>query len=110
LLTQGLGVKGFIPQEGATAWVDFWMVPVKSTNQYTAQLWMDYIQQPKIQAQINKVTGYAPTVQAAADLVPEAVVSQYSLNDPASFDRLLFWEQVPNRQKYLDLLNQVKAA
>lgn len=110
LRTQGFNVKEFIPQEGATAWVDFWMVPVKSTNQYTAQLWMDYIQQPKIQAQINKVTGYAPTVQAAADLVSEAVVGQYSLNDPASFDRLLFWEQVPNRQKYLDLLNQVKAA
>lgn len=110
LLKQGFNVKEYIPQEGATAWVDFWMVPVKSPNSYTAQLWMDYIQQPEIQAQINKVTGYAPTGEAASKLVPDSVVAQYSLDDSASFDRLLFWEQVPNRQEYLDILNQVKAA
>jgi spermidine/putrescine-binding protein len=110
LRKQGFNVKEYIPQEGATAWVDFWMVPAKSKNRYTAELWMNYIQQPDIQAQINKVTGYAPTGQAAAKLLPAAVVDQYSLNNPSSFDRLLFWEQVPNRQQYLDLLNQVKAA
>lgn len=110
LLKQGFKVKEYIPQEGATAWVDFWMVPTKSKNSYTAQLWMDYIQQPEIQAQINAVTGYAPTGEAASKLVPDSVVAQYSLNDSASFDRLLFWEQVPNRQEYLDILNQVKAA
>ena len=110
LLKQGFNVKEYIPQEGATAWVDFWMVPTNSKNSYTAQLWMDYVQQPEIQAQINAVTGYAPTGESASKLVPDSVVAQYSLNDSASFDRLLFWEQVPNRQEYLDILNEVKVA
>lgn len=110
LLKQGFKVKEYIPEEGATAWVDFWMVPTQSKNRHTAQLWMNYIQQPDVQAQINKVTGYAPTGEAAAKLVPKTVVSQYSLNDSSSFERLLFWEQVPNRQQYLDVLNQVKAS
>lgn len=110
LRKQGADVVEVIPKEGATAWVDFWMVPTKSTNLYTASLWMDYIQRPEVQVEVNRVTGYAPTNVKTANLVSKEVVDQYSLDDPASFNQLLFWQQVKNRQAYLDVLTEVKAA
>lgn len=110
LRAKGRNIKEYVPQEGATAWVDFWMVPTKSANLHTAQLFMNHVQDARIQAQINKVTGYAVTNEAAIAELPKETVEQYSLNDPTALGRLKFWQQVPNRQKYLDLLNEVKSA
>jgi len=110
LRANGMDAVEVIPKEGATAWVDFWMVPAQSNNLYTAALWMDYIQRPEVQAQVNKFTGYAPTNVKTAGLVSPDVVKQYSLDDAKNFDRLLFWQKVENRQAYLDLLVGVKAS
>lgn len=107
---QGRDVYEIVPKEGATAWVDNWMVSAKSEKLYTAQLWMEWVQQPEHQAILVTDTGYAPTNASTADLVDPAYAEQFSLKDPTVFDRLIFWEDVPNRQAYLDLLTSVKAA
>ncbi|MFL5953855.1 MAG: ABC transporter substrate-binding protein, partial [Gaiellaceae bacterium] len=52
-------VADVIPKEGATGWLDSWMVSAKSKNIDCAYKWLAYISSPKAQAQ--QATNYGET-------------------------------------------------
>lgn len=110
LSDQGMTVKEWVPKEGATAWVDYWMIVKDTPNAYTAELFLNYIQDAKTQAEIAKVTGYGVTNSAVVKYLDPKRVAVYHQDDPAFIASLAYWQQVPERQKYLDVLNQVMAS
>ena len=60
------GKVGFaIPQEGATLWVDSLMIPAKAPNPEAAHLFINFILDPKVGAQLSNFNRYATPNRAA---------------------------------------------
>lgn len=110
LREQGRNVNEVIPEEGATSWFDSWMIPVGSQNPATAEAFLNHINEAEAQKQIAAATGYGICNENAIDLVPADYSEVYHLDDPGFIADLDYWKQVPDRQKYLDVLNAVIAA
>jgi len=110
LRREGRKVTEIIPREGATAWVDNWMICKRAPNPATALAYVNYIQEPSVQKTISEVTGYGVTNTAAFGDLPADYKEAYHLDDPKFIEGLSFWKVVPRRQKYLDVLNEVLAA
>ena len=110
LRDQGRNVAELIPEEGATSWFDNWMITAQSQNTATALAWLDYLNEPETQVKIAAATGYGICNENAVDLVPADYAEVYHLDDPDFIAGLDYWKAVPDRQKYLDVLNAVVAA
>ena len=103
-------VNEIIPKEGATSWFDSWMITAKSQNPATALAFLNHINEPDSQKKIAAATGYGICNQNAVDLVPKSYAEAYHLDNPDFIAGLDYWKAVPDRQKYLDVLNAVVAA
>jgi putative spermidine/putrescine transport system substrate-binding protein/spermidine/putrescine transport system substrate-binding protein len=110
LTGQGKKMREFVPKEGATAWVDYWLVSAETKNADAAMAFLNYIHDPKTQSLIYAATGYGPTNQNVVPLVDQATIDLYHLSDPTYMDGLSLWQAVPERAKYLDILNSVLSA
>ena len=110
LQSQGRNVQEAIPKESATSWFDNWMIPAKAQNPDAALAFLNHIHKPEVQKQIAEVTGYGICNENAVDLVDKAYAQAYRLDDPGFISDLEYWQRVPERQKYLDVLNSVVAA
>ena len=110
LTDQGKHMREYVPKEGATAWVDYWLVSASTKNGDAAQVFLNYIQDAKTQALIYAATGYGPTNQDVVPEVDQKVVALYHLDEPTYMDGLSLWQAVPERAKYLDILNSVLSA
>ena len=60
-------IKAVLPEEGATAWNDTWMLSSQADSPNCAYAWMDYIVSPKANAQATEYFGEAPNSEAACD-------------------------------------------
>jgi putative spermidine/putrescine transport system substrate-binding protein/spermidine/putrescine transport system substrate-binding protein len=109
LRAKGRNVAEVIPKEGATSWVDNWMITAKSSKVSTCEAFLNHIHDPASQAAIAEATGYGITNQNATDKMPAAYAKAYHLSDPGFISKLSYWQRVPQRQKYLDVLNAVVA-
>ena len=107
---QGRNVKEVIPKEGATSWFDNWMITKQSKNAAAAHAFLDHIHKPASQKAIAKATGYGICNSNAVDQVPKDYAASYHLDDPGFIAKLRYWQRVPERQNYLDVLNAVGAA
>jgi hypothetical protein len=57
------------------------------------------------------VTGYVPANPGAAKFMTEDQKKSLHLDDVANYmARIYFWQQVPRRDKYNEIWNEVKAA
>jgi putative spermidine/putrescine transport system substrate-binding protein/spermidine/putrescine transport system substrate-binding protein len=110
LRDQGRSVNEIIPKEGATSWFDSWMITKQSQNPATALAFLNHINEPESQKKIAAATGYGVCNQNAVDLVPKSYAEVYHLDNPDFIAGLDYWKAVPDRQKYLDVLNAVVAA
>jgi len=69
-------VEYFIPEEGAVVWVDNFIVPRDSENKYTAEIFINYMLDPKISAETANYEWYAN-----CNLAAEKYMSAEVLND-----------------------------
>ena len=60
-----LGIQYVLPREGTMLWADSLVVSAASDNQYTAQVFINFLLRPEISAQIVS-TYYYPTANEAA--------------------------------------------
>ena len=84
-------VVGVIPKEGVTGWADTWMLSSKAKHPNCAYKWMQYITQPKPQAQQAIYFGETPVNKKACPIMNQlskGSCAQYSANAPESFYRL----------------------
>jgi putative spermidine/putrescine transport system substrate-binding protein len=89
-------VKDLIPREGATGWLDTWMVSAKAKHPTCALMWMAWASTPKVQAQQAIYFGETPVNKKACVLMnkfSKGSCAQYHANAPESYYRAIkFWK------------------
>jgi len=89
-------VKDLVPKEGATGWLDTWMVSAKTKNLDCAYKWLAWISTPKVQAQQAIYFGETPVNKLACkemDKISKGSCAQYHADAPlAYFKQIYFWK------------------
>jgi putative spermidine/putrescine transport system substrate-binding protein len=89
-------VKDLIPKEGATGWLDTWMVSSHTKNLACAYKWLAWISTPKVQAEQAIYFGETPVNTKACkwmDKLSKGSCAQYHANAPLKyFDKIHFWK------------------
>ncbi len=89
-------VKDLIPKEGATGWLDTWMVSAHTKNLDCAYKWLAYVSTPKVQAEQAIYFGETPVntkACAVMDKLSKGSCEQYHANAPISyFKQIYFWK------------------
>jgi spermidine/putrescine transport system substrate-binding protein len=62
-----------IPQEGGSIWVDSMAIPKDAPHPAAAHLWINYMQEPEVQAAISNYVWYAPTNGEARQYLDERI-------------------------------------
>ncbi|MCA9884824.1 MAG: spermidine/putrescine ABC transporter substrate-binding protein [Anaerolineae bacterium] len=100
-----------IPEEGSIVDMTFMVVPVGAPNLALAEVFMDYILDPVVSAQIVNDTFYATPNQAAIDsgLIPEELVNNTALfPSEESLENLYFLADVTDvEQVYNDAWDEI---
>jgi putative spermidine/putrescine transport system substrate-binding protein len=89
-------VKDLIPSEGATGWLDTWMVSAHTHSLDCAYKWLAWISTPKVQAQQAIFFGETPVNSKACawmDKLSKGSCAQYHANAPLKyFKQIHFWK------------------
>jgi spermidine/putrescine-binding protein len=100
-----------IPKENTTGWIDHLMITAASSHKELAQALLEYMVEPQTQKLVTDVTHYTPANPATAQLLTPDQVKSLHLDDPDAYmKRIYFWQDVPRRQKYTEIWNEVKNA
>jgi len=71
-----------IPREGASMWIDCLTIPRDAKHKYTAEVFINYILDPKVSAKIANYLWYANCNLAARDYTDEEILKSPSLYPP----------------------------
>ncbi len=89
-------VRDIVPREGATGWLDTWMVSAKTKNLDCAYKWLAWISTPKVQAQQAIYFGETPVNKLACkemDKIAKGSCAKYHADAPLSyFKKIHFWK------------------
>jgi putative spermidine/putrescine transport system substrate-binding protein/spermidine/putrescine transport system substrate-binding protein len=100
-----------IPKESTTGWIDHMMITAASKNVELAHQFLEYVSQAKVQKIVTDVTGSVPANPGAAKFMTEDEKKNLHLdNVDAYMNQIIFWQDVPRRDKYNEIWNEVKAA
>lgn len=110
LQAQNFPAREFIP-EHPLGFVDSHFLVKGSANADLANRFIDHIIGAESQARIAEVSGYLITNPESKRYMDPAVWARLRLDQgPALLDKVKWWERIPRRAKYLEVLNEVKAA
>ncbi len=85
--------QGFLPKEGATGWSDTWMISSESKHPNCMYMWMDWIVEPKVNAQVAEYFGEAPAQSLACDQTEDKeFCTKYHADNPGFWKRVYYWE------------------
>src|SRR3954454_18226469 len=85
--------QGFLPKEGATGWSDTWMLSSEAKHPNCMYEWMNWIIEPKANAEVAEYFGEAPAQSLACKETAEAAFcSKYHAEDPEFWKRVYYWE------------------
>src|SRR5271163_5025742 len=100
-----------IPQENTTGWIDHLMITAASENKELATEFLEYMIEAKTQKMVTDVTGYDPANPHAAELMTDEQRKSLHLDNVDEYmTRIYFWQNVPRRDKYNEIWNEIKAA
>jgi spermidine/putrescine-binding protein len=100
-----------IPKENTTGWIDHLMITAGSENKELAQEFLEYMVEAQTQKTVADVTGYTPANPQSGQFMTSEQIKSIHLDDVDNYQkRLYFWQNVPRRQKYNEIWNEVKAA
>jgi spermidine/putrescine transport system substrate-binding protein len=88
-------IEYVLPDEGALLWNDTFVIPVNSPNKYTAELFLNFLMRPEINAAIANQNGYATPNEAAYPFIEPEI-----LNNPMVFPSM---EDLVNAELILPL-------
>jgi spermidine/putrescine transport system substrate-binding protein len=77
---QNPAIQYVLPVEGALLWNDTFIIPANSPNQYTAELFLNFLMRPEINAMIVNENLYATPNEAAYPFIEPEI-----LNNPVIF-------------------------
>lgn len=116
LMTNQLRARHFpigetIPRENTTGWIDHLMITSGSEQKDLAYQLIEYLLQPTTQREVIAVTGYLPANPQVSQSMSSEERSGLHLDDLDAYQkRIYFWQNVPRRDKYNQVWNEVKAA
>jgi putative spermidine/putrescine transport system substrate-binding protein len=85
--------QGFLPSEGATGWSDTWMISNQAKHPNCMYMWMDWIVEPKVNAEVAEVFGEAPAQSLACDQTADKeFCTKYHADNPGFWKRVYYWE------------------
>jgi spermidine/putrescine-binding protein len=100
-----------IPKENTTGWIDHLMITSASDHKDLGYELLEYLIEPRTQKQVSGVTGYLPANPEVAQFLTADEKKNLHLNDLDNYQkRIYFWQNVPRRDKYNQIWNEVKAA
>jgi spermidine/putrescine-binding protein len=100
-----------IPKENTTGWIDHLMITAASERKDLALDFLEFMIEAQTQKKVTDVTGYVPANPRAAELMTQQEKANLHLDDPDAYmARIYFWQNVPRRDKYNEIWNEVKAA
>jgi putative spermidine/putrescine transport system substrate-binding protein len=89
-------VADTVPREGATGWLDTWMLSAHAKHPNCAYKWLQYISTPQVQAEQAVSYGETPVNSKACaymDKLAKGSCAQYHANAPlAYFKQIKFWK------------------
>jgi spermidine/putrescine transport system substrate-binding protein len=101
-----------IPEEGTQLWVDNMVIPAGAPNPALAEVFMDYILDPQVSADIANYTAYATPNQASID---QGLIDEELLSNPAIYPsedviaNLFIINEVPDAQNdYNNAWDEIK--
>src|ERR1700710_337519 len=85
--------QGFLPKEGATGWSDTWMLSSEAEHPNCMYEWMNWIIEPKVNAEVDEYFGEAPAQELACEeTANKNFCSEYHAEEPAFWKRVAYWE------------------
>jgi putative spermidine/putrescine transport system substrate-binding protein len=85
--------QGFLPKEGATGWSDTWMISSEAKHPNCMYEWMNWVIEPKVNAEIAEFFGEAPAQEKACEQTANPnFCSEYHAEEPAFWKRVYYWE------------------
>jgi spermidine/putrescine transport system substrate-binding protein len=76
------GIQYILPEEGALLWNDTFIIPANSPNQYTAEVFLNFLLRPEINAMIANVNLYATTNEASLALIDPEILNNPMIYPP----------------------------
>jgi putative spermidine/putrescine transport system substrate-binding protein/spermidine/putrescine transport system substrate-binding protein len=111
LLARHFPIAEIIPTENTTGWIDHLMITSGSEHKDLAYQLLEYLSQARTQQQVAAVTGYLPANPDVAEYVSAEERRKLHLDDLKNYQsHIYFWQNVPRRDKYNQIWNEVKAA
>jgi spermidine/putrescine-binding protein len=111
LLARHFPIAETIPKENTTGWIDHLMITSGSEHKDLAYQLLEYLSQARTQQQVTAVTGYLPANPDVAAYVSVEEGRKLHLDDLKNYQsHIYFWQNVPRRDKYNQIWNEVKAA
>jgi putative spermidine/putrescine transport system substrate-binding protein len=96
LLADKVAVKSIIPSEGATGWADTWMLSAHAKDPNCAYKWVNWVSNPKIQAEQAISYGETPANTKACaymEKIQTGSCALYHANAPSAyFNSIKFWK------------------
>ncbi|HXV05111.1 MAG TPA: ABC transporter substrate-binding protein [Solirubrobacterales bacterium] len=85
--------QGFLPKEGATGWSDTWMISSHAKHPNCMYMWMNWIVEPKVNAEVAEFFGEAPAQSLACEQTKEkGFCAKYHAEEPAFWKRVYYWK------------------
>ena len=85
--------QGFLPEEGATGWSDTWMISSSAKHPNCMYMWMNWIIEPKVNAEVAEFFGEAPAQEKACEETANPkFCSEYHAEEPAFWKRVYYWQ------------------
>jgi putative spermidine/putrescine transport system substrate-binding protein len=85
--------QGFLPKEGATGWSDTWMISSSAKHPNCMYMWMNWVVEPKVNAEIAEFFGEAPAQELACEQTADKnFCAKYHAENPAFWKRVYYWE------------------
>ncbi|MFZ5918391.1 MAG: polyamine ABC transporter substrate-binding protein [Chloroflexota bacterium] len=80
-----------IPQEGGVIWADNLCIPKSSKNQYTAEVFINYLLEPEVGAKITNFTWYGSPNKAAEEFIDPEILEEPAIYPPPEVMDKLEW-------------------
>jgi spermidine/putrescine transport system substrate-binding protein len=79
---QNPAITYILPEEGALLWNDTFVIPANSPNKYTAELFLNFLMRPQINAAIANQNGYATSNEAAYPFIEPEILNNSIIFPP----------------------------
>lgn len=88
----GRPVRGVVPAEGATGWMDAWMIGARAQHPNCMYQWLQWTASPDVQQQVAEWTGVAPANPQACsgDRLRSGFCAAYHVGDRGHLEKIIF--------------------